>query len=240
MPLHMGFLLVSTAGWLHTDYQPGRVPAVPPPVSSTQPVVRSEARQERSLCPGLCRQSPSRTWEHSVLFTSTGTDCVSPPQAGSCAKNFIYHKSTTEQGVLIAALTNMQQYTFMCQTQFWPFYRSVFKSGQKNSNLPMLWHFNTRPRVRRTRPDSQQKKTPPIFPDSPSCKLTLGNRQIDFSENLAWHHPHSRDEGLTIPPSRDFRERHTCKCTRSIKKNIVTPVPSFKYIHVNKVPWRLI
>lgn len=65
----------------------------------------------------------------------------------------------------------------------------------------MLWHFNTRPRVRDIRPKSQQRRKSCTFPDSPSHKLTLGKMQTDFSENLAWHHPRSRDEGLTVPAS---------------------------------------
>lgn len=40
-----------------------------------------------------------------------------------------------------------------------------------------------------------------VFPDSLSCKLALGNTHIDFSESLAWRHPPSKDEGLTIPAS---------------------------------------
>lgn len=39
---------------------------------------------------------------------------------------------------------------------------------------------------------------------------------------------------------RDFRKRRICRSSRSIKKNIITLAPSSKYIHLKKVPWRLV
>lgn len=101
----------------------------------------------------------SSAWDHSVLFTWTA-QTVSLPWPESWDKYFIYHKSTNEQVVLMAALTYMQQCTSTCQTQFWPFYRLVFKLGQKNLNLPVLWPFNSSPSVRDITPNSWQRRNP--------------------------------------------------------------------------------